>query len=124
MSKKIIKRILTATAILILASGVIFAQTRVAFKRGQSSAIITGTLAAGATRSFIVRGRSGQSLSVVVNNAKIAINLRRGKADTTEDFDDNLAGMTADLLENGDFVFELSNQSKRAVKFRMTIEIE
>lgn len=124
MIKRLSIKILTITMILLWTNADLLAQTRVNFKRGQKSAVVAGMLAANNKRLYIVRGQAGQTLSVEVNSDKLAINLRRGKAETTEDIGDNVAGMTADLQENGDYVFELSNQSKQAIKFRMVVSIE
>jgi hypothetical protein len=74
-------KVLAAALILLLTNGAASAQTRITFKRGESSAVVNGTLGADATRSFVMRGREGQILNVEVNSRRIAVNLRRGKAD-------------------------------------------
>lgn len=119
--RKVTIQILALTMILILTGSFALAQkeTRISFKRGKNSAILTGTLPAGGARSFVVRGKPEQELSVDTKNKSIAVNLRRGNAETTEDFGSLLAA----LKENGDYVFELSNQSNRAIRFRMQVII-
>lgn len=124
MIKRLSVRVLTIAMILLLTNADSLAQTRVNFKSGEKSAVVTGTLAANGKRLYVVRGRAGRMLSVEANSDKLTVNLRRGNAETIEDIGDGGAGMLANLQENGDYVFELSNQSKRAIKFRMIVSIK
>ena len=45
-----------------------FSQTRIRFARGRTSATVTGSLSAGATRSYILRASQGQTMTVRITS--------------------------------------------------------
>ena len=59
-------------------------------------------------------------MDVESSSKAVAINLRKGKAETTEDF----GFLNAELQSNGDFVFEVKNTSKKEVKTSIKVTIE
>ncbi len=92
------------------------AQTRIRFKRGSSSATISGTLAAGATRGFVLRATQGQVLSGTLSSTN-------GKADFTQgSLHDTQYSQTVE--SNGDVYISVDNHGTRATKFTMTISIQ
>ncbi len=93
---------------------------RIAFGNGANWGTSNVTLAPNATQLFVVSAKSGQIMDVESSSKEVAINLRKGKAQTTEDF----GYLNAELQANGDFVFEVKNTSKKEVKTSVKVTIE
>lgn len=93
---------------------------RISFGKGQNWGTSNVTLAPGATQLFVISAKSGQTMDVEASSKDVAINLRKGKAETTEDF----GYLNAELQSNGDYVFEVKNTSKKEVKTSVKVTIE
>ena len=92
------------------------AQTRIRFLRGRNSATISGTLAAGATKGFVLRASQGQVLTGTLSSVN-------GKADFTQgSLHDTQYSQT--VGENGDVYISIDNHGNRATRFTMTISIQ
>jgi hypothetical protein len=92
------------------------AQTRIRFARGRNSATITGTLAAGATKGYILRASRGQVLTGTLSSTN-------GKADFTQgSLHDTQYSQTVE--DNGDVYISVDNHGNRATRFTMTISIQ
>lgn len=89
-----------------------FAQTRIRFARGRTSASVSGTLAANDTRDYVVGARSGQTFSGNVSSRGNCIKF--GQSNTT--------GLTITMDEGNNF-FSLTNYCRKATAFTMTISI-
>lgn len=96
----------------------LYPATRVTFQKGRSSGIVKAKIAAGEFKRFVVEANKGQTMTVnVTPNTDMAVSLRFGEAETTED-----AGMLkAELNEKGDYTFEVFNNSETDKEF--TIEV-
>lgn len=93
---------------------------RISFGKGANWGTANVTLAPGATQLFVVGAKSGQTMDVESSSKDVAINLRKGKAETTEDF----GYLNAELQGNGDYVFEVKNTTKKEVKTSIKVTIE
>lgn len=93
---------------------------RISFGKGANWGTANVSLAPNATQLFIVGAKSGQTMDVESSSKDVAINLRKGKAQTTEDF----GYLNAELQSNGDYVFEVKNTSKKEVKTSIKVTIE
>ena len=93
---------------------------RISFSKGANWGTSNVILAPGATQLFVVSAKTGQTMDVESSSKEVAINLRKGKAQTTEDF----GYLNAELEGNGDFVFEIKNTSKKEVKTSIKVTIE
>ncbi len=93
---------------------------RISFGKGANWGTANATLAPNATQLFVVSAKSGQTMDVESSSKDVAINLRKGKAQTTEDF----GYLNAKLQSSGDFVFEVKNNSKKEVKTSIKVTIE
>jgi hypothetical protein len=92
------------------------AQTRIRFARGRNSATVTGTLAAGATRGFVLRAAQGQTLTGTLSSTN-------GKADFTQgNLHDTQYSQTVE--ENGDVYISIDNHGNRSTRFTLTISIQ
>ncbi|MEO7538553.1 MAG: hypothetical protein ABIV21_00865 [Pyrinomonadaceae bacterium] len=80
-------RIFLVLAMLIAAANAAFGQTRIKFKRGATSAIVTGRLKNyKSTRSFVVRVRKGQTLTTSnVGKSFITVYVEAPPGSTYED---------------------------------------
>lgn len=92
---------------------------RVQFEKGKSMAIIPVKLEKYDRKRFVVGARKGQTLLVSTSAKGISFNLFKGEGDVENT--DN--GMIVKLKENGDFVFEVSNDNENDAGFSITVEI-
>ncbi len=116
MWKKIGLKISIAAMICLMAASDLTAQTQIRFRRGSSSATISGTLAAGATRGFVLRAAQGQNLTGTLSSAN-------GKADFTQgSLHDTQYSQTVE--ENGDVYISIDNHGSRATRYTLTISIQ
>ena len=116
MLKKIGLKISILAMIFLMAASDSMAQTRIRFARGRNSATVSGTLAAGATKGFVLRASQGQTLSGTLSSTN-------GKADFTQgNLHDTQYSQTVE--ENGDVYISVDNHGKQATKFTMTISIQ
>jgi hypothetical protein len=92
------------------------AQTRIRFARGRTSATVSGTLAAGQTRGFVLGARRGQTLTATLS-------CRNGKCDFTQgDRHDTQYSQYVD--SNGDVYISIDNHGNRATSYTMTVSIQ
>ena len=116
MLKKISAKILILSVVLMFTVSDLTAQTRVRFRRGSNSATITGTLAAGVTRGYVLGARSGQVLSATLSSSN-------GKVDFTQgNLHDSQYSMTVE--NNGDVYISIDNHGNRATRYTLTISIQ
>ncbi len=116
MLKKIGLKISVAAMIFLMAASDSMAQTRIRFARGRSSATVTGTLGAGATRGYVLRAARGQILTGTLSSTN-------GKADFTQgNLHDTQYSETVE--RNGDVYISVDNHGNRATRFTLTISIQ
>jgi len=100
----------------VMSSTDLMAQTRIRFARGRSSATVRGTLAAGATRGYVLRASAGQVLTGVLSSAN-------GKCDFTQGaLHDTQYSQTVD--DDGDVYISIDNHGSRATTYTLTISIQ
>ncbi len=116
MIKKIGLKITILAMIFVMAATDSMAQTRIRFARGRNSSTVSGTLAAGATKGFVLRATQGQVLSGTLSSTN-------GKADFTQgNLHDTQYSQTVDA--DGDVYISVDNHGNRATRFTMTISIQ
>jgi len=114
-------RKLSLKIVVLMMIGVMFttdslAQTRIRFAKGRSSATISGTLAAGATRGYVLGARAGQVLTGTLSSGN-------GKCDFTQGaLHDTQYSQTVE--ENGDVYISIDNHGGRSTNFTLTISIQ
>lgn len=116
MLKKFGIKILVFSMIVLMSGADLMAQTRIRFRRGSSSASIPGTLAAGATRGFVLGARRGQVLTATLSSSNGQVDFTQGNLHDTQ------YSMTVE--ENGDVYISIDNHGRRATKFTLTISIQ
>ena len=116
MLKKLGIKILVLMMMGIILTTDSLAQTRIRFARGRSSASVSGNLAAGATRRFVLGAMRGQTLTATLSCGN-------GKCDFTQgEYHDTSYSQYID--SNGDVVIGIDNHGGRATNFTMTVSIQ
>lgn len=116
MLKKIGLKISILALIILTINSDTMAQTRIRFARGRNSATVSGTLAAGATKGFVLRAAEGQTLVGTLSSTN-------GKADFTQgSLHDTQYSQTVE--ENGDVYISIDNHGNRTTRFTLTISIQ
>ncbi len=116
MLKKMMTQVLALAMILLLFGSDVFSQTRISFRRGSTSASVSGNLAPGARRIFVLTAKSGQNLRAKLSsgNGNVGFSDPEGSGNGT-----SLARVT----ENGDNEIFIVNDGKKATKFTLTVSI-
>lgn len=65
--------------ILVVSSPYVFAQSRIRFSRGSTSASVSGTLYGGDTRTYVLNARYGQYLSANVSSRNGCVTFQNGE---------------------------------------------
>ncbi|MBK7705680.1 MAG: hypothetical protein IPN69_24980 [Acidobacteria bacterium] len=115
MLRKLLVHFVLLTTISLMTSVELFAQTRIRFAKGRSSATISGTIPARSNRTFVVGARSGQTARVSVNNRNLKI--------FSEEAPKGESGSSSFETYSGDNEFGLSNPTNQAIGFTMTVSI-
>jgi hypothetical protein len=99
----------TLAAIVFVSDGV--AQTRIRFARGRTSATVSGSIAGGGRRTYVLGARDGQYLSGNVSSRNGCVKFAEGSTSL---------GITTDA---GDNILSITNYCARATSFTMTVSI-
>ena len=97
---------------LVVLGGVSHAQkaTRINFKRGASSASVSGSLRPGGKRTYVMRVKAEQEINAVVSGKGVSL-------------DNGMLTMTYNA-PNGDNFIEVINRTNKATKYTMTVSIQ
>jgi hypothetical protein len=98
----------------------IYPQTQVKFEKGKSFAIIQIKVEKYDRKRFVIGAKKGQTLTVSSSAKGLSYNLFTGEGEVENT--DN--GMIVKLNETGDFVFEVANDTEKAMDFSITVEIK
>ncbi|MBA3354999.1 MAG: hypothetical protein H0U18_03490 [Pyrinomonadaceae bacterium] len=77
--KKINVKAFILISVLVVSSSDLFAQTRIRFARGTTSASVSGTLYGGETRTYVLGARRGQYLSANVSSRNGCVTFQNGE---------------------------------------------
>lgn len=113
MLKKLALFVLVTAFVAVFSISEANAQQRINFKRGRSSATVSGSIAAKGYREYALRGRAGQVMSVRITSTNGAVSVNAGTA-SGKDF-------SFDLGE-GDTLLSIVN-SGRATRYTLTVTI-
>ncbi len=96
---------------------------RIRFGRGRSSAVLSGTLAAGKMRTYILGVRSGQTITVQVNsvNNKAIGDIDYPSGDHIAVTDEGFWQGETD--ENGDYRISVINDGARVGRYTLTVTV-
>ncbi len=116
MLKKISVKILILSMIVLMTCSDLMAQSRIRFRRGSSSATVSGTLGAGATRGYVLGARRGQVLSATLSSTNGRVDFTQGNLHDTQ--------YAATVERNGDVYISIDNHGGRATRYTLTISIQ
>lgn len=111
MLRKILIQIAALSLALCVFSADVFAQTRIRFRRGSTSATVSGTLAPGAVRTYVLGAASGQYLSATISSGNGRVKFSGGG--TSESWN----------TTRGDNYISIENTGGRASSYTLTISI-
>jgi hypothetical protein len=123
MLKSIWLKVALSLLIVVSLAGDSLAQTRIAFGRGRTSANLSGTLAPGGMRTYLLRVSAGQTITVQVNSAN---NRVEGDVDypSGDHLDNTDRGYwQGDTTENGSYRISMINNGSRATRYTFTVTV-
>lgn len=113
MLKKKMTQVLALAMISLLFGSQVFSQTRINFRRGSTSASVSGSLAPGAQRTFVLTAKSGQNLRGNISSGNGGVRFNHGESVTTLGY----------VTESGDNYVYIINTGKKATNFTLTVSI-
>ena len=116
MLKKMMTQVLALAMILLLFGSDVLSQTRITFRRGSTSASVSGNLAPGAARTFVLSAKSGQNLRAKLSSGN-------GNVRFSDPEGPGKLASIARVAENGDNEIYIANNGKTATKFTLTVSI-
>lgn len=101
-----------AALMMLIISGSLSAQTgtRIKFKRGTSSASVSGTLRPGASRTYVMHVREDQEIHAVLSGKGVAL-------------DNGMLTMQYNAPDGDNFI-KVINKSRKATRYTMTVAIQ
>ena len=121
--KKIIGiKILTIALILATLTTNSIAQTRISFGRNRTSATVTGTLASGATREYVLTAKEYQTMTIRLSSGNGEVSFDASDVHGSfGDHDDGYAQFETDA--NGNHWITLENTGNRSTRYTLTVTI-
>ena len=116
MFKKFGVKLLVLSMIVLMSGVDSMAQTRIRFRRGTSSATVSGTLGAGVTRGYVLGARAGQILTATLSSGNGQVDFTQGNLHDTQ------FSMTVE--DNGDVYISVDNHGRRATRYTLTVSIQ
>lgn len=115
LTKTFLVKIFAVLMIMGMLDSAAFSQTRIRFARGSSSATVSGSLYSGATRSYILGARRGQTMTVRVKSA--------GNVSVDIGGNDFGRGDTIELRSTDDYIITVHNDGSRTAKYSLYVSI-
>lgn len=114
MIKKISLQFLALTLVFVLLGSDVMAQSRINFRRGASSATVSGALRGKGYREYTLRGRAGQVMSIRIRSDNGSVIVNAGTA-SGKNFNIEMNG--------GDHLLSVYNNGNGDSRFSMTVAI-
>lgn len=111
MCRKFGARFLALLLMLIMSGADLFAQSRIRFRPGATSASVSGRLAPGARRVFVLGARYGQPLSATVSSRNSCVAFSNGET-----------SLNYTTGSGNNFIY-LNNNCGNGTSYRMTVSI-
>ena len=103
------------------------AQTRISFAKGASEKTITVTLAAGASKSFVLAVNKKQAINanaLIKSDDLILFSFGLENVNSSIDnWEDYEGGLTVLTGRKGDYIFSVTNNTKKARTFKMKVRV-
>jgi len=113
------KFVVIAVIALSLVTDSLAAQTRIRFASGATSKTLSGTLAGGGSRSFVIRLAINQEFSVNVSSGNDQISIK--VKDVHGPFDEEYGNFETTTDANGDHYITIRNRGRRSTNYTMTV---
>jgi hypothetical protein len=114
--KTLAVKIFAAAMILATLDATAFAQTRIRFARGRTSTTVSGALSGGASRSYILGARRGQTMTVRVTSTSGSVWIDIGGNDVGK-------GETITLRSTDDYIITVHNDGNGSTRFSLYVSI-
>lgn len=92
------------------------AQTRIRFARGRTNATVSGTVAAGGERSYILRASAGQTMTVRVSSRSGNVSVDIGGNDVGR-------GTTIELRSTDEYIITVHNDGGARAAFSLYVAV-
>jgi hypothetical protein len=115
------KVLITAMIIVSLASDSL-AQTRIRFGRGRSAATVSGTVAPGAVREYVINVGRGQTMTVQTTSGNNRLDLEISGRNGHMAWGDN-GFAEVEIDRTGDHYITIKNSGRRATRFNLTVTV-
>lgn len=114
--KRLILKALVLAMITVVTASDLLAQTRIRFARGRTSASVSGTMAPGGERTYVLGAARGQTLTAVLSCGNGRCDFAQGDLHDTQ---------YSEYVEyNGDVFITIHNHGSRSTRFTMTVSIQ
>ena len=114
MSKRMSLQIVALVVVLIFSGADLFAQKRINFRRGASSATLRGKIGPSGYTEYSINGRAGQVMSIEITSGNGAVVVNAGSA-SGKSFSIEMSG--------GDHLLSIVNTAKTATNYTLTVSI-
>ena len=114
MLRKSSIQIVAVVLVMFLASSDLFAQKRISFRRGTSSATLKGKIGPNGYTEYTINGRAGQVMSIDITSGNGAVIVNAGTA-TGKNFSLEMSG--------GDHLLSIVNTARGATNYTLTVSI-
>ncbi len=114
MLRKTGLQVLALALIVILSSADMMAQKRISFRRGAHSATLSGKIGGKGYTEYVINGRAGQVMTIVITSGNGAVLVNAGTA-TGKNFSLEMSG--------GDHLLSIVNEGRGATSYTLTVDI-
>jgi hypothetical protein len=114
MLKKTGLKVMALALMLSLSGADLMAQRRINFRRGSSSATVSGKIGARGYQEYMIRGRAGQVMSIEITSGNGAVIVNAGTA----------SGRSFSLdMTGGDHMLSIVNTGSRKTSYTLKVSI-
>src|SRR3982750_4545924 len=114
MVKKATLQCVAIAVMLALSGAHLMAQSRISFRRGASSATVTGKIGADGYLEYLVNGRAGQVMSIEIKSGNGGVVVNAGTA-SGKNFSIDMSG--------GDHLLSIVNTGRGPTTYTLTVSI-
>lgn len=114
VSKRTTLQIVALILVMVFSGADLFAQKRISFRRGASSATLRGKIGPNGYTEYLINGRAGQVMSIEITSGNGAVVVNAGSA-SGKSFSIDMSG--------GDHLLSIVNTAKTATNYTLTVSI-
>jgi hypothetical protein len=121
LKKYSLKVLIVAMIVVSLATDSLAQQTRIRFAKGRTAATMTGAMAAGGSRAYVINVGRGQTMTVQVTGGS-RIDLDVDGPDGHIEYGNN-GFSQVEIYRTGDHYITISNSGRAPTKFNLTVTV-